>query len=60
MRLDVWNAKFMDHKETLEKPEEKEETKKDSVESLKSPCQRKKIKTKKFKNMVKLAEKEKN
>lgn len=37
LRLDTWNAEFMDHKDILQKSEDKEETKDDSAYALESP-----------------------
>lgn len=36
LRLDTWNAEFMDHEDILQKPEDKEEIKDDSVYALES------------------------
>lgn len=41
LRLDTWNAEFVGHKGILQKIEDKEETKKDSVYALENPYQRK-------------------
>lgn len=43
LRLDICNAELMDHKDILDKPEDKEETNTDSVYALERPYWRKKI-----------------
>lgn len=40
LRLDIWKAEFMDHKDILEKPQDREEAKKDSVYAWERPYRR--------------------